>query len=61
VVAADGAVCEGYGLLYFLSRPGFDGGSEPTEEWISACTEEVPDELRERALRLVWEVMAEAP
>lgn len=25
-----------------LNRPGFRGGSEPTEEWISACIEEVP-------------------
>jgi hypothetical protein len=32
------------------------GGSDATGEWFSASTEEYPNELRERAIRLVVEV-----
>ena len=44
-----------------MKRPGIDGGSEATGEWSSACTRKYPNELRERALRLVSEAMAEEP
>jgi transposase len=38
-----------------MKRPRVDGGFEPTRGWSDASTEEVPPELRERAIRLVLE------
>ena len=42
------------GIVAKLNRPGIDGGSEPTEG------SEYPDELRDRAVRLVMDVRDEA-
>ena len=44
-----------------LNRPGSGGGSDSTERWGHASTEEVSDELRERAQRMVAESMSEDP
>jgi transposase len=42
-----------------VSRPGIDGGTEPVGGWTSASTEKYPDELRERAIRMILELGAD--
>jgi hypothetical protein len=49
------------GRTLVLNCPRFDAWSDSTGRWDYAGSEEYPQELRERALRLVDEAMAEDP
>ena len=44
-----------------VNRPGIDGGSEPTERWVVPAPRKYPNELRERAQRLVAEAREQEP
>ena len=45
----------------FLKRPGFGGGSNSTERWSLPAPRKYPNELRDRAQRMVAEAMSEDP
>ena len=40
-----------------VNRPGFCGGSQSTGEWDDGAVRKYPDELRDRAVRLVLDLV----
>ena len=57
--AAAGNCVDGCGLSRVLNRPGFDGGGDDTEGSLSWDSRKYPDELRERAMRMALEALAD--